>query len=205
MTTRLSLPAFCRSLTPLALLAAGAAVQAQHIGPSTTTAPYVLPSQPWLETTSILSVGDSVNNKPDGTPYRMVGIPDGLGAYSNGDGTFTALMNHELGSSVGVDRAHGSKGAFVSKWVIDEKTFQVKSGSDLIQSVQKWDNGTSTWVPAAGTLQNAIGRLCSADLPLLEAFYNPITGRGTQERIFMNGEEIGAEGRAFGTVVSTGT
>ncbi len=46
----------------------------------------------------ILTVGDSVNTKLDGvSPYRMVGIPDGLGAYDNGDGTFTVLMNHELG------------------------------------------------------------------------------------------------------------
>ena len=39
---------------------------------------------------SILTAGDSVNG------YRMAGWPDGLGAYDNGDGTFTLLMNHEL-------------------------------------------------------------------------------------------------------------
>ena len=60
--------------------------------------------------------GDSVNFKPDGvTPYRMVGIPDGLGAYDNGNGTFTVLMNHEIAGGGGVARAHGSAGAFVSK------------------------------------------------------------------------------------------
>ena len=32
----------------------------------------------------------------------MVGIPDGLGAFDNGDGTFTVLMNHELGNTQGV-------------------------------------------------------------------------------------------------------
>jgi hypothetical protein len=40
-------------------------------------------SEPGIGTTSILTVGDSVGG------YRMVGIPDGLGAYDNGDGTFT--------------------------------------------------------------------------------------------------------------------
>src|SRR5689334_21016787 len=48
----------------------------------------------------------------------MVGIPDGLGAFDNLDGTFTLVMNHELGSTLGANRAHGAKGAFVSKWVI---------------------------------------------------------------------------------------
>jgi len=37
----------------------------------------------------------------------------GLGAFDNGDGTFTVLMNHELGATSGVARAHGGKGAFV--------------------------------------------------------------------------------------------
>ena len=40
-----------------------------------------------------MTVGDSVNAKPDGTPYRMVGIPDGLGAFDNGDGTFTDVID----------------------------------------------------------------------------------------------------------------
>jgi len=38
----------------------------------------------------------------------MVGIPDGLGAYDNRDGSFTLLMNHELGSDKGVVRARWS-------------------------------------------------------------------------------------------------
>jgi len=193
--SRFRIPQHLAVLPFLALLP----VSAQNIGPSTTTAPYLLPSQPQLSTTSILTVGDSVNNKPDGSPYRMVGIPDGLGAYSNGDGTFTVLMNHELGANAGIARAHGGTGAFVSKWTIDSSTFEVKSGSDLIQSVQLW-NGTS-WTEAVNA---RIGRLCSADLPAQTAFYNPATGLGTQERIFMNGEEVGNEGRAFGTVVSSG-
>jgi hypothetical protein len=32
-----------------------------------------------------------------GHQYRMVGIPDGLGAHPNSDGTRTLFMNHELG------------------------------------------------------------------------------------------------------------
>ena len=90
---------------------APAAAPGAEQGPSSSQSPYVLRAQPGVVTTSILTVGDSVNNKPDGTPYRMVGIPDGLGAYDNGDGTFTVLMNHELGNTAGIVRAHGARGS----------------------------------------------------------------------------------------------
>src|SRR5215218_1846206 len=115
-------------------------------GPSSSQSPYVVPSQPGVVTKSLLTVGDSVNLKPDGTPYRMVGIPDGLGAYDNGDGTFTVLMNHELGSSAGIVRAHGARGSFVSKWTIQKGSLRVLHGEDQIERLFVW-NG-STWVLA---------------------------------------------------------
>ncbi|HYN36242.1 MAG TPA: hypothetical protein VEV82_04625, partial [Actinomycetota bacterium] len=46
-------------------------------------------------------------------------------------------------------------------------------------------------------------RLCSADLPATSAFYHSATGKGTQTRIFMNGEESGNGGRAF-AMIATG-
>src|SRR5690349_1322973 len=102
-----------------------AILAAQLTGPSTAQSAYVLPALPTVTTESVLSVGDVVGG------YRMVGIPDGLGAFDNGDNTFTLLMNHELGSAAGIPRAHGAPGAFVSKWVIDKATMTVQSGSDL--------------------------------------------------------------------------
>ena len=164
-------------------------------GPSSSQSPYIVPSIPGVVTKSILTVGDSVNTKPDGTPYRLVGIPDGLGAFDNGDGTFTLLVNHELTNTVGIARAHGAQGAFVSKWTIDKHNLKVRHGEDLIQSVATWNSATGTWnVPAAGT---ALGRLCSADLAARGAFYNPRTDRGYRGRVFLDGEEVGTEGRAF--------
>jgi hypothetical protein len=82
-----------------------------------------------IQTRSILTTGDSVGG------YRMVGIPDGLGALDNGDGTFSVLMNHELPNNRGVVRAHGAVGAFVSRWVIRKDDLSVVSGQDLIQNV----------------------------------------------------------------------
>src|SRR5918996_3391819 len=164
-------------------------------GPSSSQSPYLLRAQPGVVTVSLLTVGDSVNLKPDGvTPYRMVGIPDGLGAFENGDGTFTLLMNHELPDTVGIAREHGFNGAFVSKWTIDKETLTVLHGEDLMQNVSVWDCATNAYVPLSAPLS----RFCSADLPALSAFYNTASGLGYNGRIYMNGEEVGPEGRCFG-------
>ena len=64
-------------------------------GPSTSINPYLLAAEPNVRFTSILTVGDQVGLKADGvTPWRMVGIPDGLGAASPGaNGTPVALAS----------------------------------------------------------------------------------------------------------------
>jgi hypothetical protein len=172
----------------------GMVPSAQLSGPSSSQSAYVLPSAPNVRTAALLSVGDSVNG------YRMVGIPDGLGAFDNYDGTFTLLMNHELGSSAGVVRGHGSKGAFVSKWIIHKGTLAVLSGSDLMQSVYLWDTTTQRSFPGPSTF--AFNRFCSGDLPAVTALYNPETRLGTRERIYMHGEEGGATGYQMGSVVT---
>ena len=188
----------------LAVAAAGAgaiaatALAASDVktGPSSSQSPYVVPVEsmpPGISTRSILTVGDT----PQGSSYQMVGIPDGLGAYDNGDNTFTLLMNHELGPTEGVVRAHGATGAFVSKWTIDKETLTVLSGSDLVKRVFTAQND-GTYVLST----TAFRRLCSADLPAKAAFWNAATGKGYDGRIFMNGEEFGAEGRAFAHVVN---
>ena len=90
----------------------------------------------------------------------MVGIPDGLGAYDNGDGTITVLMNHELASNKGAVRLHGGSGAFVSEWVIEKETLRVRSGGDLIKKVYGWDAATQKSVSSSSVI--AFNRFCSA-------------------------------------------
>jgi hypothetical protein len=145
---------------------------------SSSANPYITPIESGVQIASILTTGDAVGT------YRMAGIPDGLGAYDNGDNTFTVLMNHELGNTTGVARAHGGIGAFVSEWVIDKTTLQVKSGSDLMKKVYAQVNGA--WAEQTAV---AFHRFCSADLPSAGAFYNSATGNGSSVKIFMNGEE----------------
>jgi hypothetical protein len=164
-------------------------------GPSSSQSPYLVRAVPGIVTTSVLTTGDSVGG------YRMAGIPDGLGAFDNGNGTFTVLMNHEIAANLGVVRAHGAKGAFVSKWVVDASTLQVLQGEDLIKKVFRW-NGTQWEQIPSGDPALALGRLCSADLPDPSALFDAASGLGSRERIFMDGEEVGDEGRAFGTVVT---
>jgi hypothetical protein len=180
-------------------LGAGAAYAAPGTeqGPSSSQSPYLVRTTPGVVTTSILTTGDSVGG------YRMAGIPDGLGAYDNGDGTFTLLANHEINNTLGIVRAHGGKGAFVSKWVIDKETLAVLHGEDLIKKVYQRNATTGEWeqIPSGSPLLD-ISRLCSADLPAPSAYFDAASGLGTTERIFMDGEESGDEGRSFGTVVT---
>jgi hypothetical protein len=167
-------------------------------GPSSSATPYVVNVAEGVDIVAILTVGDSVNVKPDSAMrYRMVGIPDGLGAFDNNDGTFTVLMNHEIPPEIGVLREHGYLGAFVSRWVIRKEDLRVLNGRDQIKKAMEWDPSTGKFVPAT----RAIGRLCSADLPLQSAFFNRKNGKGYTGRISMDGEEVGSEGRAFAHIV----
>jgi len=160
-------------------------------GPNSSQTPYQI-GVGNVGVTSILSVGDTADNG-----YRMVGIPDGMGVIDNGS-TFSLFMNHELGATAGVTRAHGSKGAFISEWLIRKSDLRVLSGQDLMSQVYLWNSAANAY--QAGT--TAFNRFCSADLAPPSAFYNSATGMGTQSRIFMNGEEAGAAGRAFANIVS---
>ena len=176
-------------------------------GPQSSQTPYVVPTADGWDVTSLITVGDSAKE----SPYVMVGIPDGMGAVAgkfteNGsyvaDKAFmTVFLNHEISPTAdnpGVARAHGTAGAFVSQWTVHLNSLQVKWGEDLIRRVLTWQGGT--FADTTGT--TAFNRFCSGDLPPRTGFYNPTTGNGFDGLIYMNGEESGAEGRAFAHVVT---
>jgi hypothetical protein len=157
---------------------------AKKLGPTTAIEAYLVPNVPGVELIPILSVGDSVPGILGN--YRMVGIPDGLGAFRSHGNEFTLMMNHELGGTSGIVRAHGSKGAFVSQWTIDRKSLKVLHGQDFSQSAQDvftWDPATQAYMRGTAVWQ----RLCSGDLAKEGAFF--AKGKGTKERIYLNGEE----------------
>ena len=174
-----------------------AAFAATETGPSSSHSPYVQPESD-VDVVSILTVGDNVSGSDlDGPGYQMVGIPDGLGAVrGRGSGrTFTVVMNHELPQTTGVVRDHGANGAFVSKWTIERKTLRVLAGEDLIKQVVLAPGGVYG-EPQKGIV---LGRLCSGDLAQRSAFYDRRSRRGYPGPLFLSGEEVGAEGRGFGT------
>lgn len=144
-------------------------------GPSSSATAYILPiAGTGVVTKSILTTGDTIGG------YKMAGIPDGLGAFDNNDGTFTVLMNQEIVSTKGAVRSHGGMGAFVSRWIINKTDLSVVSGSDLIRNVYGWNSATQSSKTSANNAANGNGinfyRFCSADLAPVSAFYNPSTG-----------------------------
>ncbi len=191
------------------LLASTAVAQVTQ-SPTSSATPYVRPvaGGAVLNVVSFLTVGDSVNFGADGvTSYRMAGIPDGMGAYDNGDGTMTLFVNHEhTATANGINHAHQPAGtvggSYVSRWIVKTTPgadfLRVTNGQDLMTSI-----ATST--VGGGSLTN-FSRFCSADLALQSAFYNAATGLGTTERIFITGEESGSNGRmvAIGAVERKG-
>ena len=192
----------------LVAAAAVVSVNAQQItGPSSSNSPYGIVTAPGWTATSIITTGDTAGNG-----YRAGGVPDGLGVFDNGNGTFTILSNHELYDSWGVARSGGAIGAYVSKLVINKSDFSVVSGSDFLSSNANlflYNRSTAAW--SSGT-SYAMWRLCSADLAPLSAMYNSVSTKGYNGQIFMNGEEgaaastannpLGARGFAW---VATGT
>jgi hypothetical protein len=108
-------------------LAAAFALTAAVAGPGlavTAVKPYVEPVGGDYQVRALFSVDDKVPllGGAPGQQYRMVGIPDGLGAHPNGDGTSTLFMNHELGFTAQSEPVVGgpkNRGAIVSQWLLD--------------------------------------------------------------------------------------
>jgi|JRYL01.1.fsa_nt_gb hypothetical protein len=191
-------------LAMAAALAAHGTAQVSTQGPSSSRTPYLVASHKFpgivRQITSLVTTMDLVplTGSP-ATPYEMVGIMDGLGAYDNGDGTVTVLCNHELGSSSGSVRRHGARGTFISEIVLDKQTLQVVSAQDLVE----------TYIDLTGTPRNAannnglaLARFCSGDLADATAYYNAVSGLGTQDRIYLCGEEGGVNGYAVAAVAT---
>jgi len=187
----------------LSALLAGpvAAAPGTAIGPSTVTAPYILPVATGVGITSMLTVADD-GSASNG--YEMVGIPDGLGIMGQG-ANLVLFMNHELRDPLGLVHRHGQTGAFVSRWVIDPATLRVKEGSDWINpGVLYWDYPSGTYVASGarfsdGALQDlSFGRFCSGTLSDPGDFYNESSGNGWKGQIYFGNEEDDDNGRAFG-------
>jgi hypothetical protein len=98
----------------------------------------LVPMAPGVIVDPILSVGDIV----PGTTYQMSGIPDGLGAYKDGQNRLHVLMNHELGRTFpalppGVD-------ARISKVTLNRDTHGVLSATYLFNGSEGFERFCSS-------------------------------------------------------------
>lgn len=141
-------------------LAAGAAAAIADVKP------YAVGIAGGYETKRLLSVGDTVPETSHGWKrFRMVGIPDGLGAHRSREGTTTVYMNHELTSSTVSEPVVGeplNRGAFVSKLILD-RDGKVLSG----ERAYDWVFQENEFVGPAAAADNdtrALSRFCSGSL-----------------------------------------
>ncbi|MEA5417412.1 choice-of-anchor I family protein [Synechococcus sp. BA-132 BA5] len=149
-----------------------------------------------LSISSLITNGEFTNGTAPGSVYVPPGIFDGQGAYSNGDGTYTLLVNHEVGASAGYAyTAEGLNasvtGSRISRLIVD------------IDADDKASNGFQSRILSGGLAYdkvigddpNGFDRFCSANLVEANSFG---AGRGFADRIFLTGEEVfGGAGGSF--------
>jgi Bacterial protein of unknown function (DUF839) len=144
------------------------------------------------QTEALLSVGDTVpeTSNPD-QDYKMVGIPDGLGAHAAQGGTRIVYMNHELTNGTLSEPVVGAplnRGALVSKLVLDRD-------GDVISGERAYDwvfNENTFHGPAAqvGNSTRPFSRFCSGSLATPEE-------HGFDRPIYITNEEEGTPANTF--------
>jgi hypothetical protein len=157
----------------------------RQTGFRTSVAPYALPVGTDYSILPILSVGDRVPRTSNpGESFQMIGIPDGLGAHANLDGTTTVFMNHELVISARSEPIIGQplyRGAIVSKLILAREG-SVLSG-DLAYAAVYAENVLVGPPPTISNSTPAFSRFCSGALGWRDA--------GFDRPIYFCGEESG--------------
>jgi hypothetical protein len=155
-----------RTAATAATIVVAAALVAAALA-ATAVKPYAVPIGGEYSVTPLFSADDKVPllGGAPGQQYRMVGIPDGLGAHPNGDGTSTLYMNHELNSNQLSEPVVGgpkNRGTYVSQWILD-------GDGDPVAGRRAYDRvyNEDTFVgPAPDTTNTtrALARFCSGFL-----------------------------------------
>ncbi len=163
---------------------------------------------PELKITSLITNGEFTNGlNPGDSVYVPTGIFDGQGAYDNGDGTYTLLVNSELGSTSGYGYLlpgveGGFTGARVSSLVIDKDVDDDASNgyqSAVIAGGLAYDSiyldGSDTAIDQAADLGAGFKRFCAANLVEANSFG---ADKGFADRIYLVGEEeFSGDGGSF--------
>lgn len=163
---------------------------------------------PELKITSLITAGEFTNSlNPGDSVYAPPGIFDGQGAYDNGNGTYTLLVNSELGATSGYGYLlpgveGGFTGARVSSLVIDKDVDDDASNgyqSAVIAGGLAYDSiyldGSDTAIDQAADLGAGFKRFCAANLVEANSFGADM---GFADRIYLVGEEeFSGDGGSF--------
>lgn len=161
-----------------------------------------------LEIDSLLTNGEfTAALKPGGSVYAPTGIFDGMGAYDNGDGTYTLLVNSELANSAGYGYLVNQEavpggvilnGARVHRFIVDADSdddptngqqSRILRGGIAYASVYGADGALITKAAEVNALVpsgKGFSRFCSSTYVAAESF-GP--DRGFVDGIYLTGEE----------------
>ena len=181
-------------------IGAGAVMRFSGEGFITSIKPYVVPTatSPY-EILPILSVGDKVPETSDASKdFQMIGIPDGLGAAKNADGTLSLYVNHEIGYRTQINPGGPNtrvetlsepfvggplqRGTFISKYILNADG-SVQSGDRAYDSVFDTEKGLLLPPAEVGNTTASFSRFCSGALAGPE--------EGFDRPIYFAGEESG--------------
>jgi hypothetical protein len=160
-----------------------------------------------LQITSLITTGEVTNGLQAGSSvFAGVGIVDGLGSYDNGDGTYSLLVNHEIGSTSGYQyqvQVKAGSAAAATQTVTGSRISRFVVAKDIDSNSA---NGFQSKVLAGGlaydqvispnatfSLGSGITRFCSANLAPAGQFGS---GKGLANSLFLAGEET-TNGRFF--------
>ncbi len=183
-----------------AVLALGGTLAAQAIGSKPV---YLLSANPAVTIDPIATTGDKIGG------LIIRGIPDGMGAYDNGQGGITILSNHEVAINDAIAKKSASTtstwGSTITKFNYSPNSRTITSASNLFNDVNFWNYNTGAYqkTPIGGEPKNnakdsfgwGISRFCSATFSPAGTFiYN---GVGYDGALFTTGEEVGDSSRGF--------
>jgi len=159
-----------------------------------------------LQISSLITNGEVTNGLTAGNSvFAPVGIFDGIGAYDNNDGTYSVLVNHELGNSNGYQyqvQVQAGSGPLTTQTVTGARISRMVVAKDIDNDLA---NGYQSRLLAGGlaydqvispnasfSLGSGINRFCSANLIPAGQF----GGRGFVDNLYLAGEET-TNGRFF--------
>ena len=170
---------------------------------------YLISASDGAALTVIATTGDTISNEV------LRGIPDGMGAIKNADGTLSLFSNHEISTDKDIanKKDTGTWASSISKMTFDPTTKKITKLASWMKSMSYYNYTTEKWgstweqslpagTPATDSYgaiigTNGINRLCSGDLVAAGGFaYSEKDAKtkktvtyGYKDAVYLTGEE----------------